>query len=71
MIKVIHSPDPKFLPAYACPEVEIQSHPWTIAPEEKFIEFDGEWVVKQMTMSRAPRFCSKHRELRTAIFKAK
>lgn len=71
MIKILQSQHPKFFPAYACPEVEIQVQPWTIAPEEKFIEFNGEWVVKQMTLDRAPRFCSRHRELRTAIFHAK
>lgn len=70
MIKVIRSSHPQFIKALACPEVEVQSYTWAVAPDEKFIEWDGEWVVRVMTMERVPRFCSRHRELRSAIYNA-
>lgn len=71
MIKVITNRHPTFLKAaYACPEVSLQNHAGFIQPEEKFIEWDGEWVVRVMTVERVPRFCSRHRELKSAIFNA-
>jgi hypothetical protein len=72
MIKVITSRNPAFLKAtYACPEVDLQNHDWFVEPMEKFITWDGEWVVKVMLPERVARFCGRYPELRTALFYAK
>jgi len=72
MIKVITNRAPDFLKAaYANPEVDLQNHAGFIDPLEKFIEWDGSWVVREMTAERVPRFVARCRELETAIYKAK
>jgi hypothetical protein len=72
MIKVITNRHPQFLKAaYANPEVDLQNHAGFIDPLEKFIEWDGSWVVREMTAERVPRFVARCRELETAIYKAK
>ncbi len=72
MIKVITNRAPAFLKAaYANPEVDLQNHAGFIDPLEKFIEWDGSWVVREMTAERVPRFVARCRELETAIHKAK
>ena len=69
MIKVITNRHPAFLKAaYACPEVDLQNHPGFIDPQERYIEWDGSWVIKEMTAERVPRFVGRHLDLRTAIF---
>lgn len=69
MVKVITNRAPAFLKAaYACPEVDLQNHPGFIDPQERYIEWDGSWVIKEMTAERVPRFVGRHPDLRTAIF---
>lgn len=72
MIKVITNRHPTFLKAaYACPEVDLQNHPGFIDPQERYIEWDGSWVIKEMTAERVPRFVGRHPDLRTAMFHMK
>lgn len=72
MIKVITNRHPAFLKAaYACPEVDLQNHPGFIDPQERYIEWDGSWVIKEMTAERVPRFVGRHPDLRTAMFHMK
>ncbi len=70
MIKVITNRAPAFLKAaYANPEVDLQNHAGFIDPQEKFIEWDGSWVIREMTAERVPRFVSRCQTLEAAIYK--
>ncbi len=70
MIKVITNRNPAFLKAaYANPEIDLQNHAGFIQPCERFIEWDGSWVIKEMTIERAPRFVSRCPTLEAAIYK--
>ena len=72
MVKVITNRHPAFLKAaYACPDVDLQNHPGFIDPQERYIEWDGSWVIKEMTAERVPRFVGRHPDLRTAMFHMK
>lgn len=72
MIKVITNRHPTFLKAaYACPDVDLQNHTGFIDPQERYIEWDGSWVIKEMTAERVPRFVGRHPNLRTAMFHMK
>ena len=72
MIKVITNRAPAFLKAaYANPEVDLQNHPGFIDPQEKYVEWDGSWVIREMTAERVPRFVSRWDTLERAIFKIK
>jgi hypothetical protein len=69
MVKVITNRHPTFLKAaYACPNVDLQNHTGFIDPLEKYIEWDGSWVIRQMTAERVPCFIGRYPTLRTAIF---
>lgn len=75
MVKCITNRHPTFLKAaYACPEVDLQSHDWFIEPAEKFIQWDqitGDWIVNLMLPERVPRFIGRYPTIRAAIVKAK
>ena len=72
MIKVITNRAQAFLKAaYANPEVDLQNHPGFIDPQEQYIEWDGSWVIREMTAERVPRFVSRNHSLERAIFKIK
>ena len=72
MVKVITNRAPAFLKAaYSTPSIALQDHHGFIDPLEKFIEWDGTWVIKQMTAERVPCFIGRHADLRSAIFHIK
>ncbi len=69
MVKVITNRAPAFLKAaYSTPSVDLQNHTGFIDPQERYIEWDGSWVIREMTAERVPRFVGRHADLKSAIF---
>lgn len=69
MIKVITNRAPAFLKAaYSTPSIDLQNHTGFIDPQERYIEWDGSWVIREMTAERVPRFVGRHADLKSAIF---
>jgi hypothetical protein len=69
MVKVITNRAPAFLKAaYSTPSIDLQNHTGFIDPQERYIEWDGSWVIREMTAERVPRFVGRHADLKSAIF---
>jgi len=72
-IKTITNRDPVFLKtAYKYDNlVNLQNDERFIGVGEKYISYDGSWIVYKMTKGRIPRLCGRFDSLHRAVFRAR
>lgn len=72
-IKTLCNAHPEFIKTvqdYSC-LVTLITNPDTIKRHEKFITYDGRWIVQRMGTDRYPMICGAHHTLHGAVFQAR
>lgn len=70
-VKTITNRNPVFLKAaYACPSVDLVNHEGEIETDEKFIQWNKDWMVYRMNRNRVPIPCGRFQNLHAAINRA-
>ena len=72
-IKTLRNASPDFIKIttdYSC-LVQLIPDPSAVKRHEKFITYDGRWVVQRMGTDRYPMICGVHNTLHGAVFQAR